>query len=38
MPKLHGNEMIQMSLFFPLFFLPNSNRSDDGIFLRVLQE
>lgn len=38
MPKLHGNEAIKMSLFFPLFFLLNSNRPDGGIFLRVLQE
>lgn len=38
MTKLHGNEVIQMSLFFPLFFMLISNRPDDGIFSRVLQE
>lgn len=35
-PKLHGNEVIQMSLFFPFFFMLNSNRPDDGI-SRVLR-
>lgn len=38
MPKLHGNELIQMSSFFPLFFMLNSNTPDDGIILWVLKE